>query len=93
MADPIPVNADHQTQKITIQKKTVKITHERDDLEYPKAVKKEGKFILPWKTEKTTPDGWNNFKYFLTPDSSRVPNEQVSALSIGLIRYIIDSYL
>jgi len=70
-----PQNADHQTQKITIQKKTVKITHERDDLDYPKAQKKEGKYILPWKSEKATPDGWNNFKYFFTPDSSKVPSE------------------
>ena len=72
-----PLNADHQTQKITIQKKTVKITHDRDDLEYPKAVKKEGKYILPWKTDKTSPDGWSNFKFFFTPDNSKVPSEEV----------------
>lgn len=73
-------NADHQTQKITIQKKTVKVTNTRDDEEFPKAVKKEGKFILPWKTDKTTPDGWNNFKFFFTPDNSKVPNEDVRSL-------------
>ena len=75
-----PQNADHQTQKITIQKKTVKITHERDDLEYPKAVKKEGKYVLPWKTDKVAPDGWSNFKFFFTPDSSKVPSDAVRSV-------------
>ena len=70
-------NADHQTQKITIQKKTVKVTNERNDNDFPQAVKKEGKFILPWKTDKTTPDAWVTFKSFFTPDNSKVPNQEV----------------
>lgn len=68
-------NADHQTQKITIHKKTVKVTSQRDEDEYPKAVKKEGKYILPWKTDAVTPDGWNNFKYFFVPNAS-APSEK-----------------
>lgn len=72
-----PQNADHQTQKITIQKKTVQITHDRDDVEYPKAQKKEGQYILPWKTDKTAPDGWSNFKFFFSPDKSKVPSQEV----------------
>jgi len=68
-------NNEHKTQKITIHKKTVKVTNQRDFDEFPKAEKKEGKYILPWKTEETPPDGWSNFKYFFTPDSSSVPGE------------------
>lgn len=70
-------NSDHQTQKITIKKKTVKVTNQRDDVEFPKAVKKEGKYLLPWKTDEVPPDGWSSFKYFFTPDNSNVPAEKV----------------
>ncbi|XP_057297051.1 N-acyl-phosphatidylethanolamine-hydrolyzing phospholipase D-like [Hydractinia symbiolongicarpus] len=69
-------NADHQTQKITIKKKTVKVTNQRDEVEFPKAVKKEGKYLLPWKTDEVPPDGWSSFKYFFTPDNSNVPAEK-----------------
>lgn len=70
-------NADHHTQKITISKKTVKVTNMRDDLEFPKATKKDGKYLLPWDTKHQPPDGLTNFKYFFTVDESKVPNEKV----------------
>lgn len=69
-------NSDHQTQKITIHKKTIKITNQRDEDEYPRSVKKDSKYILPWKTEAVPPDGWSNFKYFFTPDNSKVPSQE-----------------
>ena len=68
-------NSDHQTQKITISKKTVKVSNQRDE-EYPRAVKKDGKYVLPWATDKQAPDGFTNFKYFFTIDESKVPNEK-----------------
>jgi len=68
-------NADHQTQKITINKKTVKVTNSRDE-EYPRAAKKEGKYVLPWETTDQPPDGLTNFRYFFTIDESKVPNEK-----------------
>ena len=74
-------NADHQTQKITIEKKTVKFTNKRNEAEYPKAIKKEGKYILPWETDKVTPSGWNTFKHFFVPNSSGVPSQEVSGIS------------
>jgi len=70
------MTSEHQTQKITISKKTVKITNTRDDVEYPKAQKKEGKYILPWETEHQAPGTFTNFKYFFTIDESKVPNEK-----------------
>lgn len=68
------LNCDHKTQKITITKKTVKITN-GNDAEFPKAQKKEGKFHLPWETEHQPPGTFTNFKYFFQLDDSGVPNE------------------
>lgn len=68
-------NADHHTQKITINKKTVKVSSMRDE-EYPKAVKKDGKYVLPWETTEQPPDGMTNFRYFFTVGESNVPNEK-----------------
>jgi len=70
------LNSDHHTQKITISKKTVKITNTRDDIDYPKATKKDGKYILPWECVDQSPTALTNFKYFFTIDESRVPNEK-----------------
>jgi len=68
-------NADHHTQKITINKKTVKVSSLRDE-EYPKAVKKDGKYVLPWEATGAPPDKVTNFRYFFTIDGSGVPNEK-----------------
>ena len=70
-------NAEHKTQSITVQKKTVKVISKRDKDEYPRAEMKDGKYLLPWQTEEVPPDGWTNFKSFFTPDSSGVPGEEV----------------
>ena len=78
------LNSDHHTQKITISKKTVKITNTRDDVDYPKATKKDGKYILPWETDTQAPGALTNFKYFFTADDSRVPNEKVRWISLLL---------
>jgi len=48
----------------------------RDDIDYPKATKKEGKYVLPWKTDAAAPDGYGNFKYFFTPSRANVPSEE-----------------
>jgi len=68
-------NSDHKTQKITITKKTVKITN-RDEKEFPRPLKKEGKYLLPWETEHQPPTTMTNFKYFFTIDETGVPNEE-----------------
>jgi len=66
------MNAEHKTTKITLHKKTVKVTSVRDE-EFPKSVKSEGKYILPWKTEQ--PKGWTQFKALFHIDKSGVPSE------------------
>ena len=87
-------NSDHHTQKITISKKTVKVTNSRDDVEFPKAVKKEGKYILPWETTEQPPDGMTNFRYFFTIDESKVPNEKVRLfLFLFCIMYLLVSIM
>ena len=51
--------------------------NQRDDIEFPKAVKKEGKYVLPWKSDEAPPDG--NFKdVFTIDDGSNVPSDSVS---------------
>ena len=67
-----------KTTKITITKSTVKVVNARDEKE-PKAVKKDGRYELPWKTDKELAGGWNNMKYFFTPDASGVPSEEASS--------------
>jgi len=69
-------NCEHKTQKITIQKKTVKVTSQREEDEYVKARKEGKKYILPWKTpdDLQPPDGFTNLKYIFTPDSSNFPS-------------------
>lgn len=71
-------NVDHKTQKITIVKKTVKVENQREEDEYVQAKKEGNRYILPWKTPDglIPPDGWANFKYFFTPDSSGVPSDE-----------------
>lgn len=71
-------NIDHKTQKITIQKKTVKVTSQREEDEYPMPKKEGKKFLVPWDvaSDLNPPDGWTNFKYFFTPDSSNVPSQE-----------------
>lgn len=83
-------NVDHKTQKITIVKKTVKVENQREEDEYVQAKKEGNRYILPWKTPDglIPPDGWANFKYFFTPDSSGVPSDEVLDFCI-IIFYLI----
>jgi len=67
------MNAEHKTTKITLHKKTVKVTSTRDEEEFPRSVKQEGRYILPWKSEQ--PSGWTQFKALWHPDLSGVPGE------------------
>ncbi|XP_065673787.1 uncharacterized protein PF3D7_1120600 isoform X34 [Hydra vulgaris] len=69
-------NAEHKTIAINVYKKTVKVKSKKDNDEYLRAELKDGKYQLPWKTDAAPPDGWANFKSFLFPDSSGVPNEE-----------------
>ena len=67
-----------KTTKITITKSTVKVVNARDEKEFPRATKQDGRYVTPWDTgDKVPPSGWSNFKYFFVPDSSRVPAEDV----------------
>lgn len=75
-----------KTTKITITKSTVKVVNARDEKEFPKASKVDGCYVTPWETgEKQPPAGWNNFKYFFTPDNSKVPDEDVSAVQFFFV--------
>ena len=70
-----------KTTKITITKSTVKVVNARDEKEFPKASKVDGRYVTPWETgEKKAPSGWNNFQYAFTPDYSKVPGEDVSLI-------------
>ena len=70
-----------KTTKITITKSTVKVVNARDEKEFPRATKKDGKYVTPWDTgDKTPPSGWSNFKYAFVPDYSKVPAEEVGVI-------------
>jgi len=66
-------NADQQTHKITLSKKTVKVTNAHDETDYVKALKRDGKYILPWKSTLQPPDSLTNFRSFFTISQSNVP--------------------
>ena len=68
-----------KTTKITITKSTVKVVSAKDEKEFPRATKKDGRYVTPWDTgDKAQPGGWDNFKYAFVPNYSKVPSEDVS---------------
>ena len=72
-----------KTTKITITKSTVKVVNARDEKEFPRSSKKDGRYVTPWETaEKAQPGGWENFKYVFVPNYSKVPAEDVSIQSV-----------
>ncbi|XP_065640916.1 N-acyl-phosphatidylethanolamine-hydrolyzing phospholipase D isoform X1 [Hydra vulgaris] len=67
------INEENKSKPTSVQKKTIKVISKRDKDEYPRAEIKDGKYVLPWKTDEVAPDVWNHLKSIFSLDSSEVP--------------------
>ncbi|XP_065673789.1 N-acyl-phosphatidylethanolamine-hydrolyzing phospholipase D isoform X2 [Hydra vulgaris] len=70
--------AEHKSKSTTIKKtvEVIKLFSKRTKDEYPRAEIKDGKYLLPWKTEEVLHNNWTNFKSFFSLYRIEIPTEE-----------------